>query len=237
MYGGMSAREAATGFCAAVSERNEENAKTVCTKAGWEATVQGSPSQAYRQTVARQLKLASPGEPRLAGSRGVVPVSMTDAVGAPLAKVFLLTEERQSNHRVAGTTALGDYADLYLAGTVEAVTDWERLPESPAAREWGERAKRVLTDGATEDLGAAGADLLAIIKKEVWDLFPGTSVEILGARRLPGTPRHAVGLRFVSEGHAPRERWVGLNEGPGGLDPVRVTPVLGAQVMCEKLPG
>ncbi len=235
MHGGMTAKDAAMLFCDALTRQDEEAAKSACTRAGWEDATSGSAGHTYHSSVKKALRLDVTGEPAVAGKRVTLPGAVTDVVGKPIAKVWFLLEENLSNHRIAGITPFEPYAKLYAGGTLAAVTDWTKLPKSPAAEAWAGRFVTALTGGEARDLGADGAGLIAPLKQEVLDLFPDTTVEIVGSATLPGTSRHAVGLRFVSPGHAPRDRWIRLTGEGDALNPGRVLPALGPQLLLEGL--
>lgn len=234
MHGGMTAREAAELFCAALARHDEEAAKSACTRAGWESAVSGSAGHTFASSVRKALRIEITGEPTTAGKRVALPGTVTDVVGKPMAKLWFLVEENLSNHRIAGITPFEPYMKLYLEGRLDAVTDWTALPRSPSAEAWAGRFVTAVTGGEAQDLGANGEGLVAPLK-EVYALFPDTTVEIAGSATLPGTTRHGVGIRFVSPGHAPRERWIALNGDGADLSPIRVLPALGPQLMLENL--
>ncbi len=234
MHGGMTAKDAVNLFCDALARQDEEAAKSASTRAGWQNETSGSASHTFRSSVRKALLLQVTGEPTAAGKRVTLPGAVTDAVGTPVAPVWFLIEENLSNHRIAGITPFEQYATQYANGKLDAVTNWAALPSSPGAEAWAGRFVTALTGGAALDLGAHGDGLVEPLK-EVYGYFPDTTVEIAGSATLPGTARHAVGLRFVAPGHAPRERWIGLSEAGGTLNPERVVPALGPQIFLEGL--
>lgn len=233
MTGGMTANECIAAFVAAIEQNNVEAAKAACTKAGWDSGGSASPAKVFQQCAAQKVVPRPDGAPEGEGSRVTVSGNITSAEGKAMAKCWYLVEENLSNHRIAGITTHPVFRAMYADGRLPATVVWDQLPASEPAKAWATAFVHAITDGAPAADPATQA--LVPLLASVYTTFPNTRIEIAGSARLEGTPRHAVGLRFLADGHAVRERWVALDERDGALVPLRVLPGLLPQTMLDGL--
>lgn len=231
----MTPAECVAVFVAAIESQDAEKAKFACTRDGWESTGSASPAKVFQQCVAAHVVPRPDGDPEGTPPRITVAAQITAADGKVMARCWYLLEERLSNHRIAGVTTHPVMRRMYAEGTLPASIAWETLPPSEPAVAWGTAFAEAIRSGGSVDGPEAQALLPLLVS--VYRAFPETRIEIAGSAMLDGTPRHAVGLRFVSEGHAPRERWVSLDDRAGSLVPNRVLPGLLPQTMLDGLPS
>ncbi|MBA2320548.1 MAG: hypothetical protein H0V89_05270 [Deltaproteobacteria bacterium] len=188
-------------------------------------------ARVFQQCLATKVVPRPDGPPEGEKPRITVAACITAADGKAMARCWYLLEGNRSNHRIAGITTHPVFRRMYAAGQLPATVAWEQLPASEGAVAWA--ASLVAAVKGEGAVTGAETEKLVPLLSSVYREFPNTRIEIAGSARLEGTVRHAVGLRFLAEGHAVRERWISLDERNGVLVPFRVLPGLLPQTMLD----